>query len=450
MGAAGRDFHNFNTRFRDDPRYDVVAFTATQIPYIVGRTYPPALAGKLYRRGIPIHDEAELPALVKKHGVEQVYFAYSDVAYANVMSKAAVAQAAGADFILAEPFSSMLPAKKPVISVCAVRTGCGKSQTTRMVAGLLKARGLKVAVVRHPMPYGDLVEQRCQRFETVADLERHKCTIEEMEEYEPHLKEGFLVFAGVDYGDILAAAQKEADVVLWDGGNNDTPFFRPDLHIVVTDPHRLGHERGYYPGELNALLATAFVINKEDSADAGNIRKLEATLHELNPEAPIVHANSKLKVDNPEAIRGKRVLCVEDGPTLTHGEMTYGAAVIAARRFGAKEIVDPRPWVRGAIAETFAKYPRIGALLPAMGYSQQQIRDLGETIDRAACDLVLIGTPIDLGRLVAVNKPAMRVYYDLEEKGEPTLTGIVNDFLDRLPTKGKKAAKGKATARRKR
>jgi predicted GTPase len=447
MGAAGRDFHNFNTRFRDNPVYEVVAFTATQIPYIVGRTYPPALAGKLYRRGIPIHDESELPTLVEKHGIEQVYFSYSDVAYPTVMSKAAVAQAAGADFVLFEPFRTMLPAKKPVISVCAVRTGCGKSQTTRMVAGLLKARGLRVAVVRHPMPYGDLVAQRCQRFETVADLERHKCTIEEMEEYEPHLKEGYLVFAGVDYGDILAAAQKEADVVLWDGGNNDTPFFRPDLHIVVTDPHRPGHERAYYPGELNVLLADAFVINKEDSADAANIRRVEATLRELNPEAPIIHANSRLTVDDAAAIRGKRVLAVEDGPTLTHGEMTYGAAVIAARRFGAKEIVDPRPWVKGAIGETFAHYPKIGALLPAMGYSKQQIRDLGETIDRVPCDLVLIGTPIDLGRLVQVNKPSMRVRYDLEEKGEPTLSGLITAFLDRLPAKRRPTTK-KAPAKR--
>ncbi len=428
MGAAGRDFHNFNTRFRDDPHTEVVAFTATQIPYIVGRTYPPALAGKHYPKGIPIHDESELTALIRKHGVEQVFFSYSDVPYTYLMSRASVVQAAGADFVLAEPFGTMLPAEKPVIAVCAVRTGCGKSQTTRMVAGLLKQRGLKVAVVRHPMPYGDLTAQRCQRFETLADLERHQCTIEEMEEYEPHLKEGYLVFAGVDYADILAAAQKEADVVLWDGGNNDAPFFKPDLLVVVTDPHRPGHERLYYPGELNARLANVFVINKEDSADPANIRQLAATLAELNPQAKVIHANSKLTVDDADAIRGKRVLCVEDGPTLTHGEMGYGAAVIAAKRFGAAELVDPRPWVKGAIAETFAAYPKIGPLLPAMGYSKQQIADLGETIDRATCDLVLIGTPIDLNRLVKVNKPTMRVRYDLEEKGEPSLSAVVRDF----------------------
>ena len=430
MGAAGRDFHNFNTRFRNNDAYEVVAFTATQIPYIVGRRYPAELAGPLYPEGIPIHDESELTDLIKKHNIDQVFFSYSDIAYNYVMSRASVVQAAGADFVLAEPFGSMLPAAKPVIGVCAVRTGCGKSQTTRMVAGLLKARGLKVAVVRHPMPYGDLVAQRCQRFESLEDMKRQNCTIEEMEEYEPHIKEGFLVFAGVDYADILAAAQKEADVVLWDGGNNDQPFFKCDLLFVVTDPHRVGHERTYYPGELNARIADAFVINKEDSAEQKKIDALVASLGELNSSAAIIHANSKLTVDDPGSIKGKKVLCVEDGPTLTHGEMAYGAAVIAAERHGAAEIVDPRPWVTGEMKDTYETYPNIGKLLPAMGYSDQQVADLGATINKSDCDVVLIGTPIDLSRLVELNKPAMRVRYDLEEKTEPRLSTIVNRFLD--------------------
>ncbi|MFC1609647.1 cyclic 2,3-diphosphoglycerate synthase [Myxococcota bacterium] len=430
MGAAGRDFHNFNTRFRNNEQHEIVAFTATQIPYIVGRTYPSEIAGPLYPNGIPIHDESEIVDLIRGQDIEQVFFSYSDVSYDYLMSRASVVQAAGADFILAEPFGTMLPADKPVVAVCAVRTGCGKSQTTRMVAGLLKKRGLRVAVVRHPMPYGKLIEQRCQRFESIEDMERQKCTIEEMEEYEPHIREGFLVFAGVDYAEILTAAQKEADAVLWDGGNNDTPFFKPDLHVVVADPHRVGHERRYYPGELNTRLADVFVINKEDSAEPDNIAKLSSSLAELNPGAALVHANSKVTVDDPDSLRGKRVLCVEDGPTLTHGEMTFGAAVIAAKRHGATEIVDPRPWVQGAIQETFDKYPNIGPVLPAMGYSQQQIADLGATIDRVDADITLIGTPINLTRLVKLNKPALRVQYDLEEKGEPSLTTIVNKFLD--------------------
>ena len=430
MGAAGRDFHDFNTRFRNDQTREVVAFTATQIPYIVGRTYPPELAGPLYPKGILIHDEVELPKLIHDLKVQQVYFSYSDVPYPYVMGRAAIVQTAGADFILANPQQAMLPSTKPVISICAVRTGCGKSQTSRRVAELLLERGLKAAVVRHPMPYGKLIEQRCQRFEKVADLKAAKCTIEEMEEYEPHLDQGFLVFAGVDYQDILNAAQAEADVVLWDGGNNDLPFFRPDLHVVVTDPHRVGHERSYYPGEVNARLADVFVINKEDSAAPENISKLQASLLSLNPKATVVHCNSEVAVDDPKAIAGKRVLCVEDGPTLTHGEMTYGAAVIAAQRFGAAEIVDPRPWLEGTMKETFAKYPSIGRLLPAMGYSAEQIRDLEATIGRVDCDLVLIGTPIDLMRLLTIRKPAQRVRYALEEKGEPSLSAIVRKFLD--------------------
>ena len=347
-------------------------------------------------------------------------------------------QTAGSDFILPDPLPTMLKAKKPVVSVCAVRTGCGKSQTTRAVAGFLKDRGVKVAVVRHPMPYGNLNEQRCQRFETIDDLKRHKCTIEEMEEYEPHLNEGFLVFAGVDYADILKAAQKEADVVLWDGGNNDLPFFKPDLHIVVTDPHRVGHEKSYYPGEINARMADIFVINKEDSAHPDNVRALEQSLKELNSRAKVVHANSKLTVAQADKLRGRRVLCVEDGPTLTHGEMTFGAAVIAAKRYGAAQIVDPRPWVKGTIKETFDKYPKIGTLLPAMGYSEEQIKDLSETIDRVSCDVVLIGTPIDLTRLIKINKTALRVGYDLEQKGDVRLEGEIDALLKRMKVKVKR------------
>ena len=438
MGAAGRDFHNFNTLFRNDKTRQIVAFTATQIPYIVGRTYPKELAGKLYPKGIPIHDESELESLIAKHKVREVYFSYSDVPYTVVMSRGSRVQTAGSDFILPDPLPTMLKAKKPVVSVCAVRTGCGKSQTTRAVAGFLKDRGVKVAVVRHPMPYGNLNEQRCQRFETIDDLKRHKCTIEEMEEYEPHLNEGFLVFAGVDYADILKAAQKEADVVLWDGGNNDLPFFKPDLHIVVTDPHRVGHEKSYYPGEINARMADIFVINKEDSAHPDNVRALEQSLKELNSRAKVVHANSKLTVAQADKLRGRRVLCVEDGPTLTHGEMTFGAAVIAAKRYGAAQIVDPRPWVKGTIKETFDKYPKIGTLLPAMGYSEEQIKDLSETIDRVSCDVVLIGTPIDLTRLIKINKTALRVGYDLEQKGDVRLEGEIDALLKRMKVKVKR------------
>jgi predicted GTPase len=430
MGAAGRDFHHFNTRFRNDPTSEVVAFTATQIPYIVGRTYPLELAGPHYPEGIPIHDEGDLEKLIRDHDVQEVHFAYSDTSYDYVMSRASVVQAAGADFVLPDGIRSMLPSKKPVISVCAVRTGCGKSQTSRMIAGILKERGVRTAAVRHPMPYGNFLEQRCQRFEKIEDLARHRCTIEEMEEYEPHIEKGFLVFAGVDYGEILAAAEKEADVVLWDGGNNDLPFYRPDLHIVVADPHRVGHERSYYPSELNTRLADVFVINKEDSAEAEAIEALEKSLRGLNASAAVVHADSPLTVEDSEAVRGKRVLCVEDGPTLTHGGMTFGAAVLAARRLGAAEIVDPRPWVTGAIAETFRTYPKIGPLLPAMGYSPEQIGDLEEVINRVDCDRVIIGTPIDLSRLVRIVKPAHRVHYALAEKGDVKLSEIVNRLID--------------------
>ncbi len=429
VGAAGRDFHTFNVRLRDDPTRRVVAFTATQIPYIAGRTYPPELAGPHYPQGVLIVDESEIERLIKTHAVREAYFAYSDIAYATLMSLASRVQAAGADFILPDPERLMLKASKPLLSICAVRTGAGKSQTTRHVAALLRERGLRVAVVRHPMPYGELRVQRVQRFATPDDLTRAKCTIEEREEYEPHLSRGTLVFAGVDYALILAAAEREADVLLWDGGNNDLPFFKPDLHIVVADPHRLGHERGYYPGEINARLADVFVINKEDSADAAAVAALVQSLAALKPGAPVVHCDSQIALDDPEAIQGKRVLCVEDGPTLTHGGMAFGAAVIAARRFGATP-VDPRPFVTGSIAQAFAQYPNIGPLLPALGYSEAQIRDLAETIRRVPADLVLVGTPIDLTRVVTLDKPAQRVRYELKEKGEPSLTTLVNRFID--------------------
>ncbi|MHC5036675.1 MAG: cyclic 2,3-diphosphoglycerate synthase [Planctomycetota bacterium] len=436
MGAAGRDFHNFNLRFRADDTREVVAFTAAQIPYIVGRTYPPELAGPLYPSGIPIHDEKDITALIRERGIREVTFSYSDIAYPHLMNRASVVQAAGADFILPDPHTLMIPAVKPVIAICAVRTGCGKSQTTRRIAEILRERQVRVAVVRHPMPYGKLLEQKCQRFETREDLKRYRCTIEEREEYEPHLEKGFLVYAGVDYEEILRSAEKEADVVLWDGGNNDMPFFKPDLLITVADPHRLGHERNYYPGELNARLADVFVINKEDSAKAEAIQALENSLEGLNPGATIVHADSPITVEDPEAIAGKKVLCIEDGPTLTHGEMEFGAAVLAARTYKAATIVDPRPWVSGTIQDTFDNYPGIGPLLPAMGYSPEQVRDLEAVINRVECDLVLIGTPIDLTRLVRIDKPVQRVRYELQDKEEPTLQSRVNAFLDEQLGKG--------------
>jgi len=429
MGAAGRDFHDFNTRFRDDPGREVVAFTAAQIPFITDRRYPAGLAGARYPHGIAIHDEVELEDLISAHDVDEVYFAYSDVSYESVMHKAARAQAAGASFVLGDPQRTMLTSTKPIISVCAVRTGCGKSQTTRFIANGLKALGKKVAVVRHPMPYGDLEKQRCQRFASVEDLARHRCTIEEMEEYEPHLAEGHLVFAGVDYADILHAAEKEADVVLWDGGNNDLPFFRPDLHIVVADPHRAGDERRYYPSEVNARLADVFVINKEDSAPAGSIDVLERSLKALAPHARILHAESRIVVDEPAALVGKRVLCVEDGPSLTHGGMKIGAATLAAERAGAAVLVDPRPFLRGSLVDTFGAYPDIGPLLPAMGYSDAQVQDLENTINAVDCDAVLIGTPIDLSRIVRIAKPAQRARYDLVEKAPGSLMEAVSRAL---------------------
>ena len=428
MGAAGRDFHNFNVQFRDNPAYEVVAFTATQIPNIEGRVYPAELAGKLYPKGIPIHPEKELADLIAGKKVQEVVFAYSDVSHEYVMHRAAVVNGAGSDFTLMGTDSTMLRSKVPVVAICAVRTGCGKSQTTRRVAELLKAKGRRVAAVRHPMPYGDLVRQKVQRFETMKDLDVHECTIEEREEYEPHLAMGTLVYAGVDYEAILRQAEREADVILWDGGNNDTPFYRPDLWITVADPHRPGHELSYYPGETNLRFANVVIINKMETAGREGIEAVRRSIHDFNPSAAVIEAASPLSLREPEKIRGKRVLVVEDGQTLTHGGMEYGAGVVAARKYGASEIVDPRPWVKGSIAETFRKYPGIGTLLPAMGYGAEQTRDLEQTIDAVECDAVVIGTPIDLSRIIKIKKPCVRVLYRLQEIGEPTLEDVLKPY----------------------
>ena len=425
MGAAGRDFHNFNVFFRDNRDYEVVAFTATQIPDIEGRVYPAALAGELYPEGIPIYAEEELPRLIEELQVAQVVFAYSDVPHEYVMHKAAIVNAAGADFRLMGLKSTQLKADKPVVSVCAVRTGCGKSQTTRRVSLILREMGYKVAAIRHPMPYGDLAKQAVQRFADYSDLDKYECTIEEREEYEPHLDNGVIVYAGVDYEAILRQAEQEVDIILWDGGNNDFPFYESDLQIVVADPHRPGHESTYYPGETNARLADVFIINKVDTADPEAVIAVRENLRALNPDAIQIEAASPLFVDDPDAIRGKRVLVVEDGPTLTHGGMKYGAGYVAARRFGAAEIVDPRPFAVKSIAATYEKYPDTGTILPAMGYGRQQMRDLEETINRSDVDLVIIGTPIDLNRVIEINKPTQRVRYELQEIGQPTLEDIL-------------------------
>jgi predicted GTPase len=425
LGAAGRDFHNFNVVFRDDPSAEVVAFTATQIPDIAGRIYPASLAGERYPGGVPIVPEESLEATIARHGAREVVFAYSDVSHEHVMHLAARAVAAGADFRLLGAEATMLRAQVPVVSVCAVRTGSGKSQTTRKVSEILRRRGLKVVVVRHPMPYGDLAAQRVQRFAQYADLDRHHCTIEEREEYEPHLDRGTIVYAGVDYGAILQEAQREADVVLWDGGNNDLPFFRSDLEIVVADPHRPGHELRYWPGEANARRAHVLVINKVSTAEPEAVAVVRRNLQALNPKAVIVEADSPVTLTDPEAVRGKRVLVIEDGPTLTHGEMAYGAGVIAARQHGAAQIVDPRAYAVGSLAETYRKYPGTGPVLPAMGYGQAQIKDLEATVRATPCDAVIIGTPIDLRRLIAFDRPAVRVTYDLAERGRPDLAELL-------------------------
>ena len=421
MGAAGRDFHNFNTVYREDPNVEVVCFTATQIPDIEGRTYPPKLAGPLYPNGIPIYAESELIDLIEKHEIDEVVFSYSDISYEDLMHKASAVLAAGANFGLLSYNATCIKSKKPVISVCAIRTGVGKSQTTRRVAKILADRGLKTAVIRHPMPYGNLEDQIWQRFATYEDLDRHKCTIEEREEYEPHIDNGILVFAGVDYGEILKRAEEEADVILWDGGNNDVPFYSSDCQIVLVDPHRPGHEVGYYPGETNLRMADIVVINKIDTAEPKNVEQLRDTIRRVNPQAIIVEAASPIFTDEPQQITGKRVLVVEDGPTLTHGEMPYGAGMIAAGKWGALETVDPRPWAVGSIKHTFEKYNHIGPLLPAMGYSDKQIKELEETIEKVPCDVVLIATPIDLRRVVKINKPTVRIRYELQEIGTPSL-----------------------------
>lgn len=425
MGAAGRDFHNFNVFYRDNKDYEVVAFTATQIPNIDGRKYPAALAGSLYPEGIPIYPESDLVRLIKDLKVDQVIFAYSDVPHEVVMHKASTVLAAGADFRMMGLNSTQLKSTKPVVSICAVRTGAGKSQTTRRVAKVLTDLGYKVAAIRHPMPYGDLVKQKVQRFATYADLDKHECTIEEREEYEPHLDNGVIVYAGVDYEAILRQAEQEVDIVLWDGGNNDFSFYKPDLSIVVADPHRAGNEKSYHPGETNVCSADVFVINKVDTADPEKVIAVRNTLHELNPNAVIIEGASPLFVDNADAIRGKRVLVIEDGPTLTHGEMAYGAGWVAARRFGAAEIVDPRPFAVKSIHDTYVKYPNTGPILPAMGYGDEMVKDLEATINKADVDLVISATPIDLTRIIKVNKPMQRVRYELQEIGQPTLEEIL-------------------------
>jgi len=435
IGAAGRDFHNFNTCFRDNESYNVVAFTAAQIPDIDGRRYPEELAGRLYPEGIPVVREADLPGLIKKLNVSECIFSYSDITYDKVMSVSAIVNAAGANFVLLGPGDTMLKSSKPVIAVGAVRTGCGKSQTSRRIIGLLLEKGLKVVAVRHPMPYGALGSQKVQRFAELQDLETHNCTIEEMEEYEPHIVRGNVIYAGVDYEAILREAEKDpggCDVILWDGGNNDFPFYKPDLMITVTDPHRAGHELRYYPGEVTLRLANVVIINKIDTASPDSVQIVRESIEMVNPHAIVIDGASPIAVDDPAVIRGKRVLVVEDGPTLTHGEMKLGAGTIAARKFGASGLVDPRPYTVGRLTETFRLYPGIGTLLPAMGYGEEQLRDLEKTIDNTDCDSVVIATPIDLNRIIKINKPNTRVYYDLQEIGKPDLQEVINEFAERF------------------
>jgi predicted GTPase len=428
MGAAGRDFHNFNTYFRNNPDYRVVAFTATQIPDIEGRKYPAALAGKLYPKGIPIEAEAELDELITAHKVDDVHLAYSDLSHAYVMDKASQVLAAGANFVLLGPDDTMIKSRKPVVSVCAVRTGSGKSQTSRKVAMILKEKGRRVVAIRHPMPYGDLVKQKVQRFATYADLDKHECTIEEREEYEPHIDKGIIVYAGVDYGAILRQAEKEADVILWDGGNNDFSFYKSDLEIVVADPHRAGHELSYYPGAVNFRRAKVIVINKMDTATQEGIDLVLANAKKVNPKATIIRANSPTIVKDGGRITGKRVLVIEDGPTLTHGGMKYGAGIVAARKYGAAAIIDPRPFAVGSIKKTFEKYNHLADVLPAMGYGDKQTRELAQTIEAVDCDLVVSATPIDITRVIKVSKPILRVGYELEEIGTPTLKDVLKKF----------------------
>lgn len=434
IGAAGRDFHNFNTYYRDNDGYRVVAFTAAQIPDIEDRLYPALLAGSLYPDGIPIYSEERLSQLIKDLQVDECVFSYSDVSYGAVMGISAIVNASGADFKLLGPKSTMLKSSKPVISVCAVRTGCGKSQTSRKVIKLLMDRNLNAIVIRHPMPYGDLEKQKLQRFASLDDLQKHNCTIEEMEEYEPHIVRGNIIYAGVDYEAILRAAENDpagCDLIVWDGGNNDFSFYQPDLAITLLDPHRPDHEISYYPGEVNLRTADVAIINKVDSANQESIRRVENNIRNINPGAVIIKAESKITVSDPQLIEGKRVLAVEDGPTLTHGEMKIGAGTIASQRYGAIELVDPRPYIVGKLVETFETYKDIGILLPAMGYDEQQLRDLEETINNTDCDSVVIGTPIDLSRIIKINKPFVRVNYELAEVGSPNLNEVLNDFIEK-------------------
>ena len=431
MGAAGRDFHNFNVYFRNNSAYEVVAFTATQIPGIEGRTYPPELAGPNYPKGIPIYPEEELPKIIKEHDIDQVIFAYSDVSHEYVMHKASIVLASGADFRLMGPKTTMLRAKVPVVSVGAVRTGSGKSQTSRQVAKILKNKGLRGVVIRHPMPYGDLRKQVWERFASYEDLDKYECTIEEREEYEPHIDNGIIVYAGVDYGKILEEAEKEADVIVWDGGNNDLPFYKPDLHIVVADPHRAGHEITYHPGEANLRMANIVIINKVDTADPKNVEKVKENVRWVNPNALVLDAASPITADKPELIKGRRALVIEDGPTITHGNMPYGAATIIAKRLGASEIVDPKPYASGSIKAAYKKYVHLGAILPALGYGEKQVAELKETIDRTPCDVVVIGTPIDLRRVMTINKPTVRVKYELQVLGPISLEQVLEEFLQR-------------------
>jgi len=432
IGAAGRDFHNFNTYYRGNEAYNVVAFTAAQIPDIEGRKYPAELAGALYPEGIPIFAEEDLPKHIKELEADECTFSYSDVSYHHVMAVSAVVEAAGASFVLLGPKDTQIKSAKPVISVCAVRTGCGKSQTSRKIIEILMEKGIKVVAIRHPMPYGDLVAQRVQRYAELSDLEKHKCTIEEMEEYEPHIVRGNVIYAGVDYEAILREAENDpdgCDVILWDGGNNDFPFYVPDLQVVLVDPHRPGHELRYYPGEVTLRVADVVVINKMDSAEAAGIEAVRRNIAAVAPDAVVVDAASTLDIDDLSIVKGKRVLVIEDGPTLTHGEMKIGAGVVAAQKFGAAELVDPRPYTVGRLSETFELYPEIGTLLPAMGYGEQQLQDLETTINNTECDSVIIGTPIDLNRIIKIEKPSTRVYYNLQEIGRPDLTGVLDDFI---------------------
>ena len=431
MGAAGRDFHNFNTCFRNHPEYKVVAFTATQIPDIEGRVYPASLAGELYPEGIPIHAEEELTELVRKHDVQQVVFAYSDVAHADVMHKASMALAAGADFRLIGPRDSAVKARIPVVAVCAVRTGVGKSQTTRRVAEILKEAGVRTAVVRHPMPYGDLEKQKVQRFATMADLDLHKCTIEEREEYAPHIERGNVVFAGVDYEAIMHEVEKEADLLLWDGGNNDFPFYKPDLYITLADPHRPGHETAYYPGEVNLRAADVIILNKVETARPEDVEKVRKTAQALNPKAALITAASPMRADDPSMIRGKRALVIEDGPTLTHGEMGYGAGLLAARQYEAGEIIDPRPFAVGSIKATLEKWSHLGPVIPAMGYSAEQCEDLRQSINASGAVVVVIGTPIDLGAVIQIDRPHVRIRYDLQELTGPSLADLLKPVIEK-------------------